>query len=147
MTTATQKPRYRVLGCNDEQTTCDFCGREHLKKTVILEDTTETNGGDIVRVGTSCAIKACAVPGVRTKAQMDRKIGEANAEIRQWQFSYTQAVEVLADPGRISANWYQRRNAPSGKYGEDYTIKDERASWIRRRDEAAAELARRGVVV
>lgn len=47
--------QYKVLGRNDEQTTCDCCGKMNLKLTVILEDN-ET--GETVRYGVNCAAKA-----------------------------------------------------------------------------------------
>lgn len=44
----------RVLGINDEVTTCECCGRSELKCTVVLET---TNGG-MVHYGRQCAVKA-----------------------------------------------------------------------------------------
>lgn len=46
----------KVLGINDEQTSCDHCGRKNLKKTVILE-----MSGEIVRYGVACAARALGV--------------------------------------------------------------------------------------
>jgi hypothetical protein len=139
--------RYRVLGFNDEQTVCDFCGRDHLKATVILEDTSEGNEGTIVRVGTSCAVRATAVPGVRTRAQLDRHVAAAATEIRELQHRHDTAVQVLAAPARLHRNWVSALNAPFGPNyrSTTYTLADERARWTANRDAAAAELARRGL--
>lgn len=43
----------KFLGSNDEQTTCDCCGKSDLKKTVIIE----LDSGEIVRYGADCAAK------------------------------------------------------------------------------------------
>lgn len=99
--------QYEVLGCNDEQTVCDHCGRQGLKKTVILRALDDT--GDVVRFGTSCAVRAQAVPGARTAAQLDRfitaaehKRNEARETIERWT-RYT-TPEGLANFCRVNVN-------------------------------------------
>jgi hypothetical protein len=48
--------KYKVLGVNDEQTTCDCCGRKGLKRTVVLEIwENDENTLEIMRVGVDCA--------------------------------------------------------------------------------------------
>jgi hypothetical protein len=47
---------YRILGTNDEVTTCECCGRNGLKKTVVLTDSERE-----VRFGTECAARAMKV--------------------------------------------------------------------------------------
>lgn len=48
--------KYKVLGINDEQTTCDCCGRKGLKRTVVLEIwEDDENTLEIIRVGVDCA--------------------------------------------------------------------------------------------
>lgn len=42
---------FKILGCNDDQTTCDKCGRSNLKKTVVLD----SDQFGIVRYGVDCA--------------------------------------------------------------------------------------------
>jgi hypothetical protein len=49
MTTSTD---LRVIGMNDEQTTCDKCGKVELRGTVIIVD---PDGNEIGRYGTTCA--------------------------------------------------------------------------------------------
>lgn len=44
---------YRIIGINDEVTTCECCGRSNLKCTVVL-----TDGEQEVRFGRDCAAKA-----------------------------------------------------------------------------------------
>lgn len=41
----------RILGINDEVTTCDCCGKVNLKRTVAIE----LEDGEIVRYGVDCA--------------------------------------------------------------------------------------------
>ena len=132
MTTA----QYEVIGCNDEQTVCDHSGRQGLKKTVILR----SNDGEIVRFGSDCALRAAAVPGVRTKAQMDRKVYAAQVEVEALRFRYEQAVAVLSDPIRLQRNFCLWYNNPARH--DPWTRADERARWENARDEAAAELGR-----
>ncbi len=56
----------KVLGINDEVTTCDCCGKTNLKKTVVLARET-----DEVRYGVSCAAKALRRPAGRIKAEAE----------------------------------------------------------------------------
>lgn len=49
----------KVLGCNDEVTACECCGRTGLKRTVILQ----TAAGDVVRYGVDCAARAAGKTG------------------------------------------------------------------------------------
>lgn len=46
---------WRILGKNDEVTTCECCGKTNLKLTVIL-----TNGDGEVRYGRDCAARVLA---------------------------------------------------------------------------------------
>lgn len=46
---------WKVLGKNDEVTTCECCGKTNLKLTVIL-----TNGEGEVRYGRDCAARVLA---------------------------------------------------------------------------------------
>jgi hypothetical protein len=44
----------KVLGINDDVTTCECCGRPNLKATVVLE----TEHGDIRHYGRDCAARS-----------------------------------------------------------------------------------------
>lgn len=62
----------KILGINDEVTTCECCGRTNLKKTVVLG----TEHGE-VRYGTACAAKALrqserSVKAAATVAEQNR---------------------------------------------------------------------------
>lgn len=51
---------FRVKGTTNDVTTCELCGRDELKGTVVLEilDTDGTGTGDLVHYGVSCGAKA-----------------------------------------------------------------------------------------
>ena len=56
MTTAeyTTEKKYRILGFNDDQCSCDVCGKQELKGTYAMED---LSTGEIFRAGSSCGAK------------------------------------------------------------------------------------------
>ena len=56
MTTAeyTTEKKYRILGFNDDQCSCDICGKQELKGTYAMED---LSTGEIFRAGSSCGAK------------------------------------------------------------------------------------------
>lgn len=45
---------FQVLGTTDEVTTCDCCGREDLKGTIVLKYMTEERAGEIAYFGSTC---------------------------------------------------------------------------------------------
>lgn len=50
--------RYRYVGVTDERITCDLCGKDELKSTVVLYVLDEDgNDDEIVYYGSSCAAK------------------------------------------------------------------------------------------
>lgn len=53
----------QAAGMNDEQTTCDACGREELRGTVIV---TDQDGVEVGRYGTTCASRVLGVKVTRT---------------------------------------------------------------------------------
>ncbi len=46
--------KYRILGFNDDQCSCDVCGKQELKGTYAMED---LSTGEIFRAGSSCGAK------------------------------------------------------------------------------------------
>lgn len=84
---------YTVLGISDEQTSCDCCGRQDLKATVVLEGP----DGEVVRFGRDCAARVTATSpkavasAVRTaertaaEERARRAAVAAAAADRQWQ--------------------------------------------------------------
>jgi hypothetical protein len=70
--------KYKVLGINDEQTTCDCCGRKGLKRTVVLEIWgNDENTLEIIRVGVDCAAILSQRNGVGKSAK--KILAEATA--------------------------------------------------------------------
>lgn len=93
---------YRIKGANDEVTTCQCCGRQNLKETVILEalDPEGTGTGAVVRFGTSCAARALTWTQKAVKQEVKRvKDAEAAAlaaeQQRQFQADYEAYGEFL----------------------------------------------------
>lgn len=72
----------RALGTDDAVTSCDCCGRSHLKFTVVIE----LDDGQIVHYGQVCATrntgKSRPVINAEIKAQAQRLRDAANAEYR-----------------------------------------------------------------
>lgn len=70
---------YRVAGTTDEMTTCELCGRDELKGTVVLEPLDVDGNGEGVYCyfGSSCAAKAAGWTQrevtLRVKAAKDAK--------------------------------------------------------------------------
>jgi hypothetical protein len=55
----------KAVGFNDEQTTCDQCGRLELRGTVIVAD---HDGNEVGRYGTTCAGHVLGVKVTRREA-------------------------------------------------------------------------------
>lgn len=80
---------WRILGINDEVTTCECCGKSGLKCTVVL-----TNGESEVRYGRQCA--AHAVHGNK-KASSVKQIdaaSQAASLARKWLQAGHKTVDV-----------------------------------------------------
>lgn len=81
---------FKILGKNDEVTTCECCGKSGLKLTVVL-----TNGEGEVRYGRDCAARALAaqsfgprmtatkIERMAEKAELARDKAKANAEYQE----------------------------------------------------------------
>lgn len=77
---------YRILGSNDEVTTCECCGRIGLKKTVVL-----TDGEREVRYGTECAARTLKVSKREVESGVKTAVAEA-ARGRREQINREQEV-------------------------------------------------------
>lgn len=49
---------FKVVGLDRDGGRCECCGRDNLKKLVILREVTEEGEGDVLRFGSACAAKA-----------------------------------------------------------------------------------------
>ena len=77
---------YRIKGTTDEVTTCDLCGRQELKGTVVLIalDADGNADGDPSYLGTSCAAKAAGWTVRETAAKVKKvKAAESAAKFRE----------------------------------------------------------------
>lgn len=90
MTTATTatNSRYKVLGINDDQESCDCCGKQGLKRVVWIEDT-ET--GAVMAFGTTCALKPSKGFGRDTETNIKKAIRAFD----QWQQSRWQQAHFF----------------------------------------------------
>lgn len=61
MMTATSNARFKLVGISDE-TVCECCGKQNLKRTVVLEQL-DADGGmvSVVKFGRDCAARALRV--------------------------------------------------------------------------------------
>lgn len=50
----TTEKKYKILGFNDDQCSCDVCGKQELKGTYAMED---LSTGEIFRAGSTCGAK------------------------------------------------------------------------------------------
>jgi hypothetical protein len=82
--------KYRILGFNDDQCSCDVCGKQELKGTYAMEDLAT---GEIFRAGSSCGAK---MAGWTTKELVAKyKLGEKeNIEAARKEFR--KASEYIA---------------------------------------------------
>lgn len=62
MTSATTTSTVEFVGITDERTTCDKCGKTHLKRVVVLKI-----DGEFAFYGTDCAAKAMSKGKVSVK--------------------------------------------------------------------------------
>lgn len=93
-TIETSNGRYRAMGTTDDCTTCDRCGKPHLKNTIILGVLdADGNVEDIVYYGSTCAGRALRV----RKAYLDRAVIAANNERRTKNEMLTRWSAYLAD--------------------------------------------------
>ena len=82
-----------ILGITDEQTTCDRCGKTHLRNTVIIHDD-EFPGVELGRYGSTCAGKELGIKGVLGLA---RRIEEVRS---YWFWHYVKQAKQLKAAGK-----------------------------------------------
>lgn len=80
----TTEKKYRILGFNDDQCSCDVCGKQELKGTYAMED---LSSGEIFRAGSSCGAKMAGWTSkelvAKYKAGEKENIETAKKELRQ----------------------------------------------------------------
>jgi hypothetical protein len=69
---------YRVHGMTDDTDTCEHCGKEDLRRVVMLAALdADGNTEEIIHVGTTCASRLLARRGTRTTAAKVRDAADA----------------------------------------------------------------------
>ena len=68
---------FKILGITDDVTTCDCCGKTNLKKTVVLD-----NGSETVFYGVDCA--ATALRGTKKAKSEIEWIGQWITKAKNW---------------------------------------------------------------
>lgn len=85
--------RFVLLGIDDEQQTCELCGKQDLKCTMALAEL-DADGSElgVVRYGRDCGARAL---GWRVSATRAESVADGSAK-----FTYNQCYDV--ESGRIS---------------------------------------------
>ncbi|GGX40880.1 hypothetical protein [Streptomyces noursei] len=94
---------YKVRGTTNDVTTCEQCGRDELRGTVVLQplDAEGNPDGDACYFGTSCAAKAAGW----TQREVTARIKTAKNEERERQAAERAAIREAQRA--FLARWYQ----------------------------------------
>ena len=63
--------RFEAVAITDERDSCDCCGRVGLKRVVVLDD---SEAGDFVYYGTTCAARALRINTARPAGQIEKSV-------------------------------------------------------------------------
>jgi len=94
--------QYRIKGINDEQDTCDECGKTNLRRTVILAALDDEGNEDgECRVGVDCASRMMRTTTTKVKNEvatltstLDREADDARERLDFWEPVLAQGVEA-----------------------------------------------------
>lgn len=75
-----QDKRFKLLGINDDESTCAYCGRVELKSVMWLED---SEGGEPFAVGRTCGAKLLKMTAKEFKAFEKSEILRHRIEARK----------------------------------------------------------------
>jgi hypothetical protein len=116
----TTRTQYRVVGLTDEATTCEQCGKEHLKRTVILAILdADGNPTEAVYMGTTCAGRATGTPSKRIGQQADAAMRTAARRVAWAQEKLGIFAGVAGDDVAAAALWFRRNpHMREGRFGE-----------------------------
>lgn len=92
---------YRIKGVNDEQDTCDECGKTGLRRTVILSILDDEGNDDgECRVGVDCASRMMRTTQTKVKneiastgGRLDREADDAQERLDFWEPVLARGVE------------------------------------------------------
>ena len=85
---------YTVKGINDDQDTCDICGKENLKRVVWLEDT-ETL--ELIACGTTCAAKLQGIKVAEQKKMENDFVKASKEALRKARYEAIQPLQTAFD--------------------------------------------------
>lgn len=87
---------FQVLGTTDEVTTCDCCGREDLKGTIVLKYMTEEDAGKVVYFGSTCGARAAGWTTKELHAKAKDAQREFERQVRMARWSHPAYIERQA---------------------------------------------------
>jgi hypothetical protein len=104
--------KYKIVGINDEQESCDCCGKTGLKKVVWLE---EIETGSVRAFGTTCAAKAQGFTVKQQTSLEKAHLAEISqiiaAEIKPFKTAYNRVLALAPENDfRTSESLTQRLN-------------------------------------
>lgn len=110
----------KILGINDEVTTCECCGRSDLKATIVIGD---EHGNIIGRYGAMCAKRFLDSGKTANKlTQLARAIQNLRNELET---EYAQIAELLQDRGIINMVIRERTGSAWNELGLNQPMKPE----------------------
>ena len=110
----------KILGINDEVTTCECCGRNDLKATVVIGD---EHGNIIGRYGAMCAKRFLGSGKTANKlTQLARAIQNLRNELET---EYAQIAELLQDRSIINMVIRERTGSAWNELGLNQPMKPE----------------------
>lgn len=89
---------YKILGINDDVTTCECCGRSNLKATVVMESV----DGSVVHFGRDCAARVTTGDNKPSAVKSIESLARGIAYARRW-LNHTPAhtAAVVANAVRV----------------------------------------------
>jgi hypothetical protein len=112
---------YAVRGTTNEVTTCEQCGRDELKGTVVLQplDADGNPDGDCCYFGTSCAAKAAGW----TQREVTRRVTAAKKEAKTAAASAARAAFWKARNEETAAyEQWVNETYPTGRPAAEYGV-------------------------
>lgn len=115
----TEMTTYRVLGTTDEVTTCEICGREELKGTIVL-GVLDADGNVEAEMyaGSSCGAKAAGRTG-----------RNAAGKLRDEADAVTRKVKAEADDARKMREHYGWHRRPFVEVVNEFRAAHYHAAW------------------
>lgn len=108
----------KVLGISDDITTCDKCGKKHLKRTVALDF-----DGEIAHYGVDCAARALT-PKAKSAVAAMNSVADAISRVEMWIANgYTLDVVANAVWNKFGYTAEFRNGILTVKFSDEITMK------------------------